>query len=141
MEALMGRNYFERKFSGGFLRFYRYDTNIFPQYFCFTHQFVSSENPLFNLAFGLFLKSNLLQYGNSVKEHEYIRRILLKQTLKEVVSDPRRKAVFTDVFKSKSGALFSSLAGLIGNDTYNIFIQNYLEEQKFSISLIFDIVS
>ncbi|HUU27135.1 MAG TPA: hypothetical protein VM123_04915 [archaeon] len=117
--------------------------NLFPQYYSYTHNFSSAKWPIFNVAMEFFLAGRIedqpppmarLFWGPSPEE--LANFALEKQTLVEILADPKDKEDVPDVMRLKSVYLFSLLQSELKKENFEKFLKDYLDSHMFTDSRV-----
>jgi ABC-type transport system involved in multi-copper enzyme maturation permease subunit len=113
---------------------------IVPQYIGFVNYFNSDEYPIFYSALEHYLRSSLyIEYGYPAPKTAACLA-LMKHSLPEILSDPDKKDIITDVLTLKMSYLFALLRAELGKETFNNFMVNFLSENRFKIIEVNDFI-
>jgi len=111
---------------------------IFPMLYTFQYNIQSDEWPITNRIFEAYLKSQSTDmrsvFMNSMGgENEDVRANIALQdsTFQEILADPNQKTIVDNVIKLKGDVLFSLVEWKAGQEDFEDFLQNILNENKF----------
>ncbi|OQX95548.1 hypothetical protein B6I21_04840 [candidate division KSB1 bacterium 4572_119] len=123
------------------------DYHVFPNYFTFVNHFQSEKWPIFNIALESFLSqrtesaaSGFKRFFTGLTEEEKANIALMEQNLAEILSDPDKKDVVSDVLKLKGKYLFQLIQSKVDEKEFNQFISTLLKSHRFQDMPVDDFV-
>ncbi len=123
---------------GGFSPSFVPSYEIFPNYYSYVYNFNSEKHPIFNLSLEHFLLSNLengfpgrMRFILGLSNEEIANNALAKQNLSELLVNPEYKDIMYDILKIKVDYLFSLIKAELGENEFDQFLHDYLENNRF----------
>jgi len=111
---------------------------IFPQLYNFQNNIQSDRWPITNRIFEAYLKSQAVDMRSMFmasmsgeSEDERANITLQDSTFEEILSDVNQKRIIDNVIKLKGDVLFSTIQWKAGQEEFENFLQNLLNENKF----------
>lgn len=130
--------------SGSTGRFFRggsatFSYSIFPDYYSFVNHFSSQKWPILNTSFESYLSAKLSQasspfsrFFSGITDEEKATLLLQKESLANVIRDPKHIDQIKPVLKVKSNYLFNLIKSEIGPDKFESFLKELLRKYRFS---------
>ncbi len=111
---------------------------IFPALYNFQHTIKSDKWPILNRVFEAYLKSQKMDMRSTfmrnmsgISEDELANIALQDYTFEEILADPDQKKIIDNVIKLKGDVLFSMIQWQAGQEEFEIFLRELLNENKF----------
>ena len=111
---------------------------IFPLIYNFQNNIKSDRWPIVNRIFEAYLKgqsvdmrSNFMRDVSGISEDEMANIALQDYTFEEILSDPEQKKIIDNVIKLKGDVLFSMVQWKAGQEEFEAFLRQILNENKF----------
>ncbi|MBN1290404.1 MAG: hypothetical protein JXB48_01070 [Candidatus Latescibacteria bacterium] len=123
-----------------FVTSFEHDYNIFPEYYSFCNHIVSEENRYLDYAVGTYLRSKLNNQQES-KNYELVNPILAHSTIDEALANPRNKDIAYEILQCKAKSLIQLVGGKTGYDSFETFLAEYLDDNRFKTAPEKDFVS
>lgn len=117
----------------------------FPLFYNYAHYIRSDRWPVTDRVFEAYKKQSNDDPGmgwirdmQGMSEDEQGNLALLSQSFEEILQDPERKQIVDNVIRLKGSALFSVIKRKTGEDTFEDFLYDFLEQTKFKVAGIQD---
>ncbi len=111
---------------------------IFPMFYNFQNNIQSEEWPITNRIFEAYLKSQSvnmrsmwMQNMQGLSKDEKANIALQDSTFEEILADPGKKPIMSNVIKLKGEVLFSTVQWKAGQDVFEDFLRDLLREYRF----------
>lgn len=111
---------------------------IFPMLYNFQNNIQSDKWPITNRVFEAYLKGQAMDMRsifmsnmNGESEDVLANVALQDQTFEEILADPDQKDIADNVIKLKGDALFSLIQWKAGQDEFEVFLREILNNNKF----------
>ncbi len=111
---------------------------FFPMLYNFQNNIQSEKWPITNRVFEAYLKSKVADMRSAwmrnmtgVSEDEMANIALQDSTFQEIISDPRQKRIIDNVIKLKGDVLFSMVELKAGQEEFDEFLHDLLEQYQF----------
>ncbi|MFW6289917.1 MAG: hypothetical protein ACOC0R_03025, partial [Mariniphaga sp.] len=111
---------------------------FFPMFYSFQNNISSDEWPITNRIFEAYLKSQVADLGNmwiqnmqGLSDDEKANIALQDSTFEEILADPGKKSIMSNVIKLKGEVLFSTVQWKAGQDVFEDFLRELLREYRF----------
>ena len=139
-EQLMNGHLFGQSWRALKITPFDYSFAMTPQFLFFRNGFSSNRFPLFSLALTYYLESGLPGVHSSsinpylfAPDNEIASRELVRNSLTDIFSDPKKEIIAGAVLPVKSEMFFSLLKARMGgsNDRFNAFLRDFIEKISF----------
>ncbi len=109
---------------------------IFPMIYNFQNNIYSDQWPIVNRIFEAYLKNQVTDmrsaFMNQGQSTDELANISLQDsTFKEILADPRQKAIIENVIKLKGDVLFSTIELKAGQEEFQAFLRKMLNEHLY----------
>jgi hypothetical protein len=114
------------------------DYNLFPEFYTHVNHFHSDAWPILDVAMENYLKARSTQssfgprfFMGGASYDDNANTALQKQNLREILADPSKKDIASDVLSSKGNYLFSLLESRAGTEGFSSFISDFLYKNQY----------
>lgn len=112
---------------------------IYPNYYSFVNYLKSDQWPLVNIALESYISKRMespmgqmrSRMFSGLTDDEKVNLALMEQNLTELLGDPDKSDLIHTVLKSKGNHLFTLLQSELGTESFKLFLNNILTDNKF----------
>jgi len=121
-------------------RSFSINCNIFPNYYTYRNIMNSNKWPILDASLEAYINSKLTsttpffaRNWQGLLNEEKANLALKEQSLAEILVNPDNRDIINDILKNKSEMLFKQLTYEIGNEQFNEYLKEFLEQHQFTV--------